>query len=164
MSTSSWPRTRSRSATPQGPFEQDTAQVLAQNLSEIGVKLNLNVLPPAQYWPIWDKVPFGVTFWAHRPLAVMTLDLAYRSGAVWNETHFNDPKFDAALNKAMAIVDPRERSKAMEPVETILQDNALMVQPFFVTKMTAASTKVHGFRMHPAEYFRMDRGVVGLTR
>ena len=140
----------------QGRFEQDTAQVLAQNLSEIGVNLKLNVLPTAQYWPIWDKVPFGVTFWAHRPLAVMTLDLAYRTGAQWNETHFNNPDFDKALDNAMSIVDPKERSKAMQPVEQILQDQALMVQPFFVTKMTAASTKVHGFRMHPAEYFRMD--------
>ena len=140
----------------QGRFEQDTAQVLAQNLAEIGVNLKLNVLPTAQYWPIWDKVPFGVTFWAHRPLAVMTLDLAYRSGAQWNETHFKNPDFDKSLDNAMTIVDPRERSRAMQPVEQILQDHALMVQPFFVSKVTAASTKVHGFRMHPAEYFRMD--------
>jgi len=111
------------------------------------------VLPPAQYWPIWDKVPFGVTFWAHRPLGVMTLDLAYRSGAVWNETHFSNKDFDAALDKAMGIVDPKERSKAMEPVEKILQDSAVMVQPFFVNKVTAVSNKVHGFKMHPAEYY-----------
>ena len=97
-----------------------------------------------------------MTFWAHRPLAVMTLDLAYRSGAQWNETHFKNPDFDKSLDNAMTIVDPRERSRAMQPVEQILQDHALMVQPFFVSKVTAASTKVHGFRMHPAEYFRMD--------
>jgi peptide/nickel transport system substrate-binding protein len=137
----------------QGRFEQDAAQVLAQNLAEVGINLKLNVLPPAQYWPIWDKVPFGVTFWAHRPLGVMTLDLAYRSGAVWNETHFSNKDFDAALDKAMGIVDPKERSKAMEPVEKILQDSAVMVQPFFVNKVTAVSNKVHGFKMHPAEYY-----------
>jgi peptide/nickel transport system substrate-binding protein len=137
----------------QGRFEQDAAQVLAQNLAEVGINLKLNVLPPAQYWPIWDKVPFGVTFWAHRPLGVMTLDLAYRSGAVWNETHFNNKDFDAALDKAMGIVDPKERSKAMEPVEKILQDSAVMVQPFFVNKVTAVSNKVHDFKMHPAEYY-----------
>jgi peptide/nickel transport system substrate-binding protein len=140
----------------QGRFEQDAAQVLAQNLSEVGVGLKLNVMPPAQYWPIWDKVPFGVTFWAHRPLGVMTHDLAYRSGVAWNETHFNSPEYDAALDRAMAIVDPAERSKAMEDVERILQEAYVMVQPFFVNKFTAASNRVRGFEMHPAEYFRMD--------
>lgn len=139
----------------QGRFEQDSAQVLAQQLAEIGINLQLDVLPTAQYWPIWDKTPFGVTFWAHRPLGVMTLDLAYRSGAVWNETHFNSPEFDKALDDAIAIVDPVERSKSMESVERMIQEAHLMVQPFFVNKVTAASTRVQNFRMHPAEYFDM---------
>jgi peptide/nickel transport system substrate-binding protein len=145
----------------QGRFEQDAAQVLAQNLAEAGINLRLNVLPEAQYWPIWDKVPLGVTFWAHRPLGVMTLDLAYRSGAVWNETHYSNPEFDAALDQAMAIVDPAERSKVMEKVEKTIQDSAVMVQPFFVNKVTAASNKVHNFVMHPAEYFKMTDVWIG---
>ncbi len=145
----------------QGRFEQDSAQVLAQNLAEVGIDLRLNVLPEAQYWPIWDKVPFGVTFWAHRPLGVMTLDLAYRSGAVWNETHYSNPEFDAALDRAMAIVDPAERAKVMEQVEKTIQDSAIMVQPFFVNKVTAASNKVHNFVMHPAEYFKMTEVWIG---
>ena len=145
----------------QGRFEQDSAQVLAQNLAEVGINLRLNVLPEAQYWPIWDKVPFGVTFWAHRPLGVMTLDLAYRSGAVWNETHYSNPEFDAALDRAMAIVDPAERAKVMKQVEKTIQDSAIMVQPFFVNKVTAASNKVHNFVMHPAEYFKMTEVWIG---
>lgn len=145
----------------QGRFEQDAAQVLAQNLAEAGINMRLNVLPEAQYWPIWDKVPLGVTFWAHRPLGVMTLDLAYRSGAVWNETHYSNPEFDKALDEAMAIVDPTERSKVMERVEKTIQDSAIMVQPFFVNKVTAASNKVHNFVMHPAEYFKMTEVWMG---
>jgi peptide/nickel transport system substrate-binding protein len=140
----------------QGRFEQDAAQILAQNLAEAGINMKLNLMPPAQYWPIWDKVPFGVTFWAHRPLAVMTHDLAYRSGAVWNETHFSSKEYDAALDEAMAIVDPNERKKSMEKVERILQEAYVMVQPFFVNKFTVASNRVRDFEMHPAEYFRMD--------
>jgi len=97
-------------------------------------------------------VPFGLTFWAHRPLAVMTLDLAYRSGAAWNETHFASKAFDLALDQAMAIVDPRARAVAMEDVERILQDAAVMVQPYWSDRFGAASTKVRGFRMHPATY------------
>jgi peptide/nickel transport system substrate-binding protein len=141
----------------QGKWEQDTAQVLQQSLAEAGIRLKLNVLPAAQYWPIWDKVPFGLTYWAHRPLAVMTLDLAYRSGAAWNESHGASNEFDAALDKAMAIVDPKARSKAMETVEKIIQDAAVMVQPYWPANFSAISNKVQGHRAHPAHYFRMDR-------
>jgi peptide/nickel transport system substrate-binding protein len=141
----------------QGKWEQDASQVLQQALAEAGIRLKLNVMPAAQYWPIWDKVPFGVTFWAHRPLAVMTLDLAYRSGASWNESHFSDKNFDAALDKAMGIVNPRERSQAMEQVEKILQESCVIVQPFWADKFAAVSAKVNNHRPHPADYFRMDR-------
>jgi peptide/nickel transport system substrate-binding protein len=139
----------------QGRWEQDTAQVLQQQVAEAGIRIKLNVLPSAEFWPIWDKVPFGLTFWVHRPLAVMTLDLAYRSGAAWNESRFNSPEFDAALNKADGIVNPKERSAAMENVEKIIQDNAVMVQPFWSDRFGAIAKNVRGFRLHPSTYFDM---------
>ena len=46
---------------------------------------HINVLPSAKYWEVWDKVPFGFTAWAHRPLGFMALALAYRTGVPWNE-------------------------------------------------------------------------------
>ncbi|HEY0213213.1 MAG TPA: ABC transporter substrate-binding protein [Paenirhodobacter sp.] len=140
----------------QGRWEQDTAQVLQQNLAEAGIRIKLNVLPATQYWPIWDKVPFGLTYWAHRPLGTMTLDLAYRSGGSWNESHFANAAFDAALDAAMAQVDPDARKAAMERVERILQENAVMVQAFWPEPMSAAAQNVRGFVLHPSDYFRMD--------
>lgn len=137
----------------QGAWEQATAQVLQQQCAEAGIRFSLNVMPAAQYWPIWNKVPFGLTYWAHRPLAVQTLDLAYRSGGAWNETGYGDPAFDAALDTAMGIVDPVERRKAMATVERILQDAAIMVQPFWLNKYTAVSARVRGYRLHPSDCF-----------
>ncbi len=136
----------------QGRWEQDSAQILQQNVAEAGINIKLNVLPASEFWPIWDKVPFGLTFWVHRPLAVMTLDLAYRTGGAWNESRFSNADFDAALNKATGIVDPKQRAAAMENVERILQDNAVMVQPFWSDRFGAASNKVRGFRLHPSTY------------
>ena len=83
----------------QGRWEEDAAVVLQQNVAEAGIRINLNVLPPQVYFQSWDKVPFGATFWVHRPLAVMTLDLAYRGGGAWNESHFANADFDAALTR-----------------------------------------------------------------
>ncbi len=141
----------------QGRWEQDTAQILQQNCAEAGIRLQLNVIPAAEYWSIWNKTPFGLTYWSHRPLGVMLLDLAYRTGGAWNESHFADPAFDRALDEAMAILDPRDRAAAMGKAQAILQDEAVMVQPYWARKFTAVSSRVRGHRMHPSDYFRMDK-------
>jgi peptide/nickel transport system substrate-binding protein len=141
----------------QGRYEQDTAQILQQNCAEAGIRLSLQVIPAAQYWTIWDKVPFGITYWGHRPLGVMVLALAYRSGSAWNESHFSNPRFDAALDHALGILDPHERSAAMGDAERILQEEAVMVQAYFPKKFTVAGARVRGFRADPQDYYRMDK-------
>jgi len=145
----------------QGRWEQDTAQVLQQNCAEAGIRLRLNVIPPAEYWSVWNKTPFGLTYWSHRPLGVMLYDLAYRSGSVWNESRFADPEFDQALDAALAVLDPRMRQAKMAHAEAILREQAVIVQPFWAEKFTAVSDRVIGHRAHPSDYFRMDR--VGLA-
>eukprot|EP01037_Dinobryon_pediforme_P020371 gene20371-20976_t len=69
-------------------WELNTAQVLAEQFKDIGVRINIKALPSAQYWEVWTSAPFSLTAWGHRPLAVMTLSLAYRSNAAWNESHY----------------------------------------------------------------------------
>ncbi len=145
----------------QGRWEQDTAQVLQQNCAEAGIRLKLDVMPPAEYWTVWNRTPFGLTYWSHRPLGVMLYDVAYRSGAAWNESHFADPAFDRALDEAMAILLPGPRAAAMARAEAILRDQAVIVQPFWAEKFTAVSDRVINYRVHPSDYFRMDR--VGLA-
>jgi peptide/nickel transport system substrate-binding protein len=141
----------------QGRWEQDTAQVLQQNLLEAGIRLDLNVMPATEYWSIWNKVPFGVTYWSHRPLGIQILDICYRTGSAWNESHFASPEFDAAVDRAQAVLDPHERSRAMAAAEQILQDQAVMVQPYWGNNFTAASDSVMGHRGNPSHYYRMDK-------
>jgi ABC-type transport system substrate-binding protein len=84
----------------------------------------------AQYWDVWTKAPLSLTSWTHRPLAVMVLGLAYRTGVPWNESSYANPEFDAALTEAESTLDVEARRVKMEKVEKILQDDAVMVQPF----------------------------------
>ncbi|MDP6709156.1 MAG: ABC transporter substrate-binding protein, partial [Alphaproteobacteria bacterium] len=99
-------------------------QAMREQLAKVGITLELNLMPGASYWDVWDKTPFGFTSWTHRPLGVMVLDLGYRSGVPWNESHYNNPAFDKALDEAGATLDVAERKKKMATVEKILQDDA----------------------------------------
>ncbi|MDD9907842.1 MAG: ABC transporter substrate-binding protein [Rhodospirillaceae bacterium] len=141
----------------QGTWEQDSVVVLKQNLADAGITLKVNVMPAAQYWEVWDKAPFSLTSWAHRPLGTMSLGLAYRSGVPWNETHYASKEFDALLGQAESTIDIEARRKVMGKVEKRLQDDAIMVQPFFRSVMTACSTKVKGIEMHPSNYHNWNK-------
>src|SRR3546814_2153246 len=106
----------------------------------------------SQYWEVWTTAPFSLTSWTHRPLGTMVLGVAYRANVPWNETGYNNPEFEKALDKAESLLDVEERRKAMETVEKILQDDAIMVQPFFRSVFTATTDKVKGYVSHPTRY------------
>ncbi len=140
-----------------GTWEQDSVVVLKQNLAEVGINLKVNVMPTAQYWEVWDKAPFSLTSWTHRPLGTMLLGLAYRSGVPWNESHYSSKEFDDLLSQAESTVDIKERRKIMAKVEKRIQDDAVMVQPFFRSVMFAAHSKVKDIQMHPTNYHQWNK-------
>lgn len=127
-------------------------QAAVEQWKDIGVQVKLNVMPGAEYWNVWTKVPFGCTIWYHRPLGVMLLNLAYRTGVPWNETGYSNPQFDDLLNQAGGILDSRKRADVLTKLETILQTDGPMCQPMFAEAFTFMDKKVKGFNMHPSNY------------
>ena len=121
-----------------------------------GIDLQLNPMPGATYWDVWDKTPFGFTSWTHRPLGVMVLNLGYRGGVPWNESAYNNPAFDAALDEAGSILDVGERQKAMEKVQSILQDDAVIAQPLWRAIFSATGKNVQGYALHPTQYHQLQ--------
>jgi len=145
----------------QGVWEQNSVAVLKEDCAKAGINIKMNVMPSAQYWDVWTKAPLSLTSWAHRPLGVMVLSLAYRSGVPWNESSYNNPAFDAALDEAEATFNVEARRAKMEKVEKILQDDAVIVQPFFQSVFTAISENMIGFEIHPSRYYRFHKVSLG---
>lgn len=141
----------------QGTWEQNSVAILKEDAVKAGINIKMNVMPSAQYWDVWTKAPFSLTAWTHRPLGTMVLSLAYRAGVPWNESGYNNPAFDAALAEAESHLDVEKRRAKMEKVEKILQDDAVIVQPFFRSVFTAVTENVIGFEMHPTFYYRFHK-------
>ena len=144
-----------------GTWEQDSVAVLKQDAAKAGINININVMPAAKYWDEWATAPFSLTSWTHRPLGTMVLSLAYRAGVPWNETSYNNPAFDRALTDAEGVFDVEQRRAKMEKVEQILQDDAILVQPFFRSVFVAVSNKVRNFSIHPTLYHRFHNVRIG---
>jgi peptide/nickel transport system substrate-binding protein len=139
------------------PWIPAQAQVAAEQWKQIGVNVNLNVMPGAQYWDVWTKVPFGATIWYHRPLAMMVLGLAYRTGVPWNESGYTNPKFDEILTKAEGTLDMEERRALMGELEEIMQEDGPIAQPLFRNNFTFYDKVVLGAGIHPSNYFFGNR-------
>ena len=140
-----------------GPWQQQVCEILQGQLAPAGIKLNINVMPQTQYWDIWTTTPFGITAWTHRPLGTMVLSVGYRTGVPWNESGYASKEFDAALDEAESLVDVEQRRAAMEKVEKILQDAAVIVQPLWQPKFFVASEKVKDMKIHPTQYHQYHR-------
>ncbi|MEO5324031.1 ABC transporter substrate-binding protein [Mesorhizobium sp. CC13] len=131
------------------PHHMRNATALTEMWKEAGIRATIKVVPNAQYWDIWTSAPLGITVWAHRPLGVMNLSLAYRSNVPWNETAFASEQFDKLLDEAEAIPDPKARSLKMAEIEEFMQREGPIVQTYWRNLITFYDKRVMGVAMHP---------------
>jgi peptide/nickel transport system substrate-binding protein len=125
-----------------------TAAVQAQ-LKEAGMNIKHTVMPGSTFWNDWQKYPYSSTTWNHRPLAVQNMSLAYTSTGSWNETGMANPEFDAAMTRALALADADARRAEMVTLQTILQDEGYIIQPFWRSLFRHAREGVN-IDMHPS--------------
>ena len=130
-------------------WQTATCDAVAAQIRDAGIKIKRTVLPGSTFWNDWTKYPFSATEWAMRPLGVQVLALAYRTGEAWNETAFSNAEFDKLLAKALAIADADKRREVMVKIEQIMQDEGVMIQPFWRSLYRHMNTKVKGADMHP---------------
>ncbi|MAS43214.1 MAG: diguanylate cyclase [Rhodobacteraceae bacterium] len=130
-------------------WRRATTDAIAAQLRDAGIKVKRTILPGSTFWNGWTTYPFSSTDWNMRPLGVQVLALAYRTGEAWNEAAWSNPDFDAKLAEAMSIADAEKRRELMEEIETILQDAAVIIQPYWRNLYRHTKPNVMGADMHP---------------
>lgn len=130
-------------------WEAATTDAVAAQLRDAGANVKRTVMPGSTFWNDWQKYPFSSTTWNHRPLAVQNMSLAYTSAGSWNETGMANADFDAAMTKALALADADARREVMVTLETILQDEGYIIQPYWRSLFSHAKEGVNVER-HPS--------------
>ncbi len=130
-------------------FEAATTDAVAAQLRDAGATVKRTVMPGSTFWNDWQKYPFSSTTWNHRPLAVQNMSLAYTSTGSWNETGMANADFDAAMTKALALDNADARREVMVTLETILQDEGYIIQPYWRSLFRHAKEGVN-LEMHPS--------------
>ena len=140
------------------PESMAYAQALQADAAAGGFTINLKTMPASQYWNGWTDFNMGITWWAHRTQALITLGLAYTADpttgkpGAWNESHWVDPEFSQILTQAEGTLDLTARQALTLKLETIQQQRGSICTPFFMDVWKIYTTKVHDIEPSPDEY------------
>jgi peptide/nickel transport system substrate-binding protein len=112
--------------------------------AEAGIRLEVRQIDGDSYWSnTWRKVPLFCSWWGERP-ADQVLNELYRPGATWNETHFDDPEFNQALDSARRELNFEKRRTHYGQAQTILSERGGSLIPFFKNEIRAVHRRVSG--------------------
>ena len=137
--------------------EPEIAQALKEMAAPGGFDIELDITDAGGYWDRWTEVPLGITAWAHRPLAVMLLPLAYTADSdgkpvPWNETRWVDEEFSTILTQAQKTLDVSDRTDLMCQLETIMQDRGPVANSFWRNVWNITAKDFQNVKSHPTSY------------
>jgi peptide/nickel transport system substrate-binding protein len=130
-------------------YRKNTTDAVAAQLRDAGINVRRTILPGATFWNDWANFPFSSTNWNQRPLGVQVLQTGYRSGEPWNESGYANPEFDAALAEALSLADADRRREVMARLQSMLQEDGVVIQPYWRSVYRHYRENVTGAEMHP---------------
>ncbi|HKK86715.1 MAG TPA: ABC transporter substrate-binding protein [Roseovarius sp.] len=131
-------------------WQRNTGDAVAAQLEDAGFRVRRTILPGARFWDNWKSFPFSATQWNHRPLDVQVLVLAYRSGAVWNETGVANITLDSLIDLAMSLHAAGDRRDVIRQIELLLREEGIIIQPFWRALYNHHNGKLVNAERHPA--------------
>lgn len=135
--------------TPDTGNRPNLAVVLKEQWAEAGVDVNVVVEPESVYYGDdgWLEVDLGITGWGSRPYPQFYFDVMLTCDAVWNESHYCNPEFDALVETAGTSLDEQARVDAYRQIQRILLESGPVMIPYFYTQLAAVSDQFQGFEL-----------------
>jgi peptide/nickel transport system substrate-binding protein len=137
-------------ASPAAMYSVDIAMVLQQTAQRAGLDLDIKRMPAEGYWSNhWLNSPVGFGNVNPRPSADVLLTQFFQSGAAWNESRWNNPKFDQLLLAARAEIDFAKRKQMYADLQTMIHQEAGIGIPMFLASVDGHSSKLKGLAPIP---------------
>jgi peptide/nickel transport system substrate-binding protein len=127
------------------------AQVLQQQLAEVGIDASINALE----WSEWLEKEGNFLYdayicnWNGLIDADQYYYLQHRTGQVFNFTGYSNPDFDQLVDEGRSMSDFDERYPIYEEADKILVDDAPYVYMYNKREIRAYAPNVHGFVVRP---------------
>jgi peptide/nickel transport system substrate-binding protein len=137
----------------------DMATLFQANAQAAGVKVDVKKEPGDGFWSnVWLKGAFVGSYWGGRAAATQMLAVAYKAGAPWNESAWNDATFEKLLADARAETDEAKRKGYIWSMQEILSTRGGAIIPVFRDWVQGVGKNVGGITPHGG--FDMCNGYV----
>ena len=110
----------------------DMAVLYAEHAKAAGITINVVREPNDGYYSdVWLKKPWCLVSWGARPTPDVMYALAYKSDAAWNESRWQNDRFNEVLLQAKAELDDGLRGEMYHEMAMLARDDGGTVIPFF---------------------------------
>ena len=124
----------------------DAAIMVKEQAKKAGININVVREPDDGYWSnVWMKKEWCMCYWGGRPTEDMMFSVAYAAGAPWNDTRWQNDRFNELLVAARAELDTSKRAKMYEEMQEICRNDGGTIVPMYNQMVEASSDKLtHG--------------------
>lgn len=124
----------------------DMCILYAEQAKAAGINVNVNRVPSDGYYSdVWLKDPWCVVQWGARPTPDVMYSLAYKDDAAWNESRWQNERFNELLLQAKSELDNDKRSEMYREMAMLARDDGGTLIPFFPNFVYARRKNVqHG--------------------
>lgn len=124
----------------------DAAVLFQQSAKAAGIDINVVREPNDGYWDnVWLKKAFIAGYWSGRPTVDWMMSVVYAKGAAWNETHWDNPRFNELLVQARSETDDKKRATMYQEMQQLVHDDCGQIVIVFNNYVEANSKKLaHG--------------------
>ncbi len=124
----------------------DMCVLYAEQAKAAGININVVREPNDGYYAdVWLKKPFCMVQWGARPTPDVMLSLAYKDDAAWNESKWQNERFNVLLRQAKAELDEAKRAEMYGEMCLLARDDGGTIVPMFTNFVYARRSNVkHG--------------------
>ena len=143
------------------PGAVEAAQLFQESAKACGIPLEIERDPDDGYWSdVWNKAPFCASYWGGRPVQDQMYTTAYLSTADWNDTQFQNEKFDSLLLAARGELDATKRKAMYSEMAHLVRDEGGVIVPMFNDFLSGVSDQIQGWEADPNQELMNGRAQV----
>ncbi len=148
-----------------GPGAVEQCLFIQREGKKIGMNFDVQKVTTDGYWgSVWLQAPICVAVWNMRPTANIMMSLAFKSDAAWNETRWQNDKFDQALVAVRGVTDPAKRKQMYHDLQMMIVEGNGQGIPLYRNYVDAAASHVKGRTQVPLNNFGGAESPVTLWR
>lgn len=118
----------------------DAAVLFQNSAASAGIDIQVKRAPNDGYWSdVWMQHPFSAVYWGGRPVEDAMFSTAYAAGAAWNDTFWENERFNELLVAARAELDEAKRREMYFEMQVILNEDGGAIIPMFANYVFATN-------------------------